>query len=100
MISGIFVSTQVAAFAGRLPVVQFLLTLGDPAQAERTDQEGLSALHHASIGGKSDIVAEFMQVRETKTPPEGVHPDLNSLKYLRSEHHTHADACTLDLCSS
>ena len=61
----IFVRTQVAAFAGRLPVVQFLLTLGEPAQAERTDQEGLSALHHASIGGKSDIVAEFMQVRET-----------------------------------
>ena len=45
--------------------MQFLLTLGEPAQAERTDQEGLSALHHASIGGKSDIVAEFMQVRET-----------------------------------
>ena len=91
------VRTQVAAFAGRLPVVQFLLTLGEPAQAERTDQEGLSALHHASIGGKSDIVAEFMQVRETK--PEGVHPDLNSLKHVRSEHHTHADACTLDLFS-
>ena len=100
MILGIFVSIQVAAFAGRLPVVQFLLTLGDPAQAERTDQEGLSALHHASIGGKSDIVAEFMQVRETKPLPEGVHPDLNSLKHVRSEHRTRADACTLDLCSS
>ena len=63
--------TQVAAFAGRLPVVQFLLTLGEPAQAERTDQEGLSALHHASIGGKSDIVAEFMQVRETTARARG-----------------------------
>ena len=92
-------STQVAAFAGRLPVVQFLLTLGDPAQAERTDQEGLSALHHASIGGKSDIVAEFMQVRETTARARGW-SDLNSLKHVRSEHHTHADACTLDLCSS
>ena len=64
-----FVRTQVAAFAGRLPVVQFLLTLGEPAQAERTDQEGLSALHHASIGGKSDIVAEFDDDRKEGAAP-------------------------------